>query len=191
MTRELIDRRRRAVAREIVVARMQRDLDRADAPRDERVLRRRRHAHCNIGFAVQHVLDAVSRDQFDHELRMVAAQLREHRRQHFDRDHVARRNADDPAHAGAVARGRALERGGRTAQRLRVTAQRHGRLGREKPRRRSREQGLAECGLERRDVTAGRRLRDAERARRARQRPFRQHGEEGAVAFPVQIGGHA
>jgi len=108
-------------------------------------------------------------------------------RHHFHADDFA---DADPDRAGgrlrAVAQAgrRPLQRGGRAFHRLRVRAQRERGFRGQQAGLRAREQHEPERRLQRRHVAPDRGLRDAQCPRRAGQRAFAQHAEEGAIEFP-------
>jgi len=95
MAREIVGVTRRSVALEIAPVRVEADLDVADPSRDQRLLGRAGHAHGDVGVAPQQVFVAIADREFDGDMGMGAAIARQHERQHFAADDLARRDAHD------------------------------------------------------------------------------------------------
>ena len=180
MPGEILRRGRRPVSFQVAPMGMQPQGNGRQALGHQRFLDRLHHPHGDVGVALQQVVHGVGQDQFDDEAGVALAEARQDRWQVLDADHLA---GADP-HAAADARAGACgpqqrSRGG--GQRLGVGLQVQRHLGRDQAALRAQEEVCADGSLQRIDMTGDRWLRHPELARCARQRPFVNDGQEGAV----------
>jgi hypothetical protein len=151
----------------------------------KRLLHRAGHADGDVGLAAQQVLAAIAEAELDDQTRIVDLQGGQHRRQHLDPDDLA---GGDPHRAGrrtGLGRGGAGERRRRRRHGLDVSGQFASQGGGGQARGRAGEQGHAHLPLQVLDPAADGGLGRAQHASGARQAALAQHGQKGALAFPV------
>jgi len=101
---DLIHAARRTEALEIETVGMKSHAHRADALEEQGLLARFDHANRDIRLASQEVGDIVGGHELKHEFRIFPFQSGKDRRQHFDADYLAGRDADGSSHGTAAAR---------------------------------------------------------------------------------------
>ena len=168
MRSELCRGLRHAVPREIVALRIEPDADCPDAARHKCGLLRPHHPHRDVGVAPQQVLVAVRQRELERDARMGLAKPPEHRREHLDADDLAGGEPHRPALTFRLARSRPQQVVGGGRHRLSVRDERKCQRRRLQPVLRAGEERRAERSLERIDVAAEGRLRQAQRTGRGR-----------------------
>ncbi len=178
---------RLALPLQIRAMRMQADRGRRELFREQRLLRRRRLAHGHIRFAHQHILHVVGQHELDIDAGLGDAQRRQDRRHSLHAHVLAGADPDNAGHLALAAFGGAQQRRRRSGDGFGLRQHGFRDVGGGQPSRGPDEKLDAERTLQALHVPGDGGLREAQRARRRRERTEPGHREEGPVVRPVRL----